>query len=69
MAYTQHIAVKLLPGTTPEQARAARARGWLYVFECWQENQKAAKHSQPGGPDNAEDLENDRIATTNHNSE
>jgi hypothetical protein len=22
----------------------------------------AAKHSQPGGPDNAEDLENDRIA-------
>jgi hypothetical protein len=30
------------PGTTPEQARDARARAWSFVFQCWQEKQKAA---------------------------
>jgi hypothetical protein len=43
-----------LPGVTPEQARAARVCGWLYVFECWQENQKTGKPApEPAGRDEA----------------
>ena len=52
MPDTQHITVKPLSGITPEQAHAARARGWLYIFECWQENQKADKPGpEPVGHD------------------
>ncbi len=55
MPDTQHIAVKPLPTTAPGEAHAARARGWLYVFECWQENQKADKPApEPVGRDGAE---------------
>jgi len=24
----------------PEDARAARVRGWFYAFQCWQDKQK-----------------------------
>jgi hypothetical protein len=47
MRGTQHIAVKLLPGPMPEQARDARARAWAFVFQCWQEKQRTAKPSDP----------------------
>jgi hypothetical protein len=28
-------------GITPEQTRSVRARAWAFVFQCWQEKQKA----------------------------
>jgi hypothetical protein len=30
-------------GTATEQACAARARAWDFVFRCWQEKQKTAE--------------------------
>jgi hypothetical protein len=41
MGDARDIAVKPLPGTSPGQARDARARAWRFVFECY-ENNKAA---------------------------
>ena len=38
---------RLYPGVTPEQTRDARARAWAFVFQCWQEKQKAAPASRP----------------------
>jgi hypothetical protein len=37
------IVVRPLPGTTPEQARDARARAWTYVFQTWH-TKKGAQH-------------------------
>ena len=63
----QHITVKSLPGTTSEQAHAARARGWLYIFGCWQENQKADKPApEPVGRDDVKES-NGYVATQHHN--
>jgi hypothetical protein len=36
------VAIRLLSDMTSEQARDARARAWSFVFQCWQEKQKAA---------------------------
>ena len=46
-----------------QQARDVRARAWAFVFESWRAKQEAAC---PGGPDDAEDLENDRTASENY---
>jgi hypothetical protein len=40
MGDARDIVVRALPGVTPEQARDARARCWIYVFDVW--NKKAA---------------------------
>ena len=46
---------------TPKGELTALASVYAYLLKnC--DSKKAAKDSQPGGPDNAEDLENDRIA-------
>jgi len=60
MSDTQQPTARLPTGTPPERARDVRARAWLYVFQCWQNKQIAAR---PGGPDDAEEIENDRTAT------
>jgi hypothetical protein len=51
MADVQYITVKPLSGISPEQARDSRARVWAYVFQCWQEKQKAAGVSSTNGAD------------------
>jgi hypothetical protein len=35
MSAAQHISVKPLSGISPEQARDARARAWIFVFDSW----------------------------------
>jgi hypothetical protein len=37
------ITHRTTPDVSPEQARGARARVWSFIFQCWQENQKADK--------------------------
>src|SRR5215212_3250925 len=54
MRAAQDISKKPLSGTSPEQARDVRARAWNYVFQCWQEKQKAAGVSSTNGGDDAE---------------
>jgi hypothetical protein len=52
MCGTRDIAVKPLPGVTPGQARDVRARCWDFVFQCWQEKQKADEPApEPDGCD------------------
>ena len=34
MTDARHIAVKPLPGISPEQVRDARARAWEFAFDC-----------------------------------
>ena len=36
---------------TAEQARDARARAWVYVFQCWREKQNAAGMTSTNGND------------------
>lgn len=43
MAARTDITFKPVAGSTPEQARDARARAWSFVFQCWQKKQE-------GGP-------------------
>ena len=31
------------PGVVPEQARDARARAWMFVFECWEQRKAVVK--------------------------
>jgi hypothetical protein len=52
MSDTRHIVIQPPVGTTSEQARDARARGWAYAFECF--NRRA---NQEGGPATAPDNE------------
>jgi hypothetical protein len=47
MDNVRHIAVKPLSGILPNQAREARAYAWRFVFDCWQQNQRAAEHVPP----------------------
>jgi hypothetical protein len=49
------------PGSdiSPEQACDARARAWAFGFDSYEKK----KATRPGGPDDAEDPENDRTAT------
>jgi hypothetical protein len=50
------IAMKPLPGVTPDQARDVRARCWDFVFQCWQEKQIAAEPApEPDGYDDAKE--------------
>jgi hypothetical protein len=42
-----NITLKPAAGLTPKQAHDARARAWAFVFQCWQERQKAAPASRP----------------------
>jgi hypothetical protein len=35
MSDAGYIATEPLSDISPEQARATRARAWVYVFECW----------------------------------
>jgi hypothetical protein len=48
---------------TPEAELNALAAVYKLVLNC-HDKKKAAEHSQPSGPDDAEDLENDRTANT-----
>jgi 5-methylcytosine-specific restriction endonuclease McrBC GTP-binding regulatory subunit McrB len=44
------IAVKPLPGISPEQALDVRAKSWAFVFRCWQAKQMAAEPTpEPNG--------------------
>ena len=47
MPGAQHITVKSLPGISPEQARATRAKAWLYVFGCFHQNQGGTRLGAP----------------------
>lgn len=61
------ITLKRATGLTPEQARDVRARAWIYVFQCWQEKQKAAEHApEPGGRDDVKESKNGYAAKENH---
>jgi hypothetical protein len=40
MGNARDIVVRALPGVTPDQARDARARCWIYVLDVW--NKKVA---------------------------
>ncbi len=42
------IIVRPHPGTTPEQAREARAKAWAFVFDC---HHKKAAGANGGGND------------------
>jgi hypothetical protein len=55
-----------VPSISPEQTRDARARGWSSIFQYWQENQMAAKVSQPGGPDDVRKDLDAHTATQNY---
>jgi hypothetical protein len=41
MGNARDIVVRALPGVTPDQARDARVRCWMYVFDVW--NKKVAE--------------------------
>jgi hypothetical protein len=47
--------LKSSTGITPEQARDARVRCWLYIFDC-HAKKKAAR---PGGPDDGTKFKED----------
>jgi hypothetical protein len=44
------ITLKPVAGLTPEQAHSARARAWLYIWECF-----LRRNGKEGGPDTAPD--------------
>jgi hypothetical protein len=50
MRSAPNIALKLLPGTSPEQARQARARAWALIFDYCHAKKEDA---HPGVPDGA----------------
>lgn len=61
----RYIAVKPLSGVLPEQARDTRVRAWAFVFQCWQEKQKATRPApEPSGRDNARKESNHARAVT-----
>ncbi len=47
-------------GTSPEEARDTRARAWSFVFQCWQEKQRAGV-----GPARDDRKESNDLATPN----
>ena len=42
MRNTPHIVVRMTPGIAPQEARAARARVWAFVFRCYESKKNAA---------------------------
>jgi hypothetical protein len=53
------IGYSQLPGISPQQARDARARVWVYVFECF--NRRNGKQGGPAtAPDDAKEIKNVR---------
>jgi hypothetical protein len=54
-----------LPETTEEVDVNALSNTYLFILSC-HAKKTTAKDSQPGGPDNAEDHQSDRIATKNY---
>ena len=48
MTDARHIAVKPLPGISPEQVRDARARAWAFVFDCHMKESAAGMTSTNG---------------------
>jgi hypothetical protein len=48
MTDARHIAVKPLPGISPEQVRDARARAWAFVFDCHVKKSAAGMTSTNG---------------------
>jgi hypothetical protein len=47
MSETQDIVTRPCPGISPEEAREARARAWLFVFDCMRRKETAeANNSQ-----------------------
>jgi hypothetical protein len=61
---TYQINVTPLPGRSPEEARDARVRAWMYVFEVWNRKKEAAT-SPVSRPDNEKGKSsNDSLATT-----
>jgi hypothetical protein len=49
---------KLAPDASSGHTRDARARAWVFVFQCYAKKKAAS----PGGPDDAEEPQNDRTA-------
>ena len=60
MATRTDATLKFAYGTTPEQARAARARAWVFIFDCYAK--KAARTR--GGEDTMKGPNNERASTT-----
>ena len=54
------ITLTATPGITPEQARDARARAWVFIFDC--HAKKTARTR--GGNDAMKGSNNDRASTT-----
>jgi hypothetical protein len=61
---TTSIIAKHAPGISPKEARDCRALAWQFVFAC-HAKKKAARS---GGPDDAEEIDNDRTATPKYTS-
>ncbi len=59
MATRTDATLKSAYGTTPEQARAARARAWVFIFDCYAK--KAAGTSY--GKSTMKGPKNDRAST------
>lgn len=49
-------------GLTEEEARDIRVRALRFVLDCYDRKKAAC----PGGPDDAEDLKNDRTTSENY---
>jgi hypothetical protein len=54
------ITLRSTPGTTPEQARDARARAWVFIFDCYAKKTARTR----GGEDAMKGPNNDRASTT-----
>jgi hypothetical protein len=39
MKSSLHMSRRLRPNVSPEKGRDARARAWIFIFQCWQEKQ------------------------------
>ena len=60
MATKIDITLRSTPGTTPEQARDARARAWVFIFDCYAKKTARTR----GGEDAMKGPNNDRASTT-----
>ncbi len=54
------IALNPRQDLTAEQARDARARAWVYVFQCWRKKQNAAGMTSTNGDDAMRGSKHDR---------